>query len=152
LVTLAECDRIISGESKKTKAKSSMNDAVSGTEAIRGWRFHLDGLEKLCQTFSTDSKKGLGEAQAVLLHEQYGDNALSKKDSKPWYCVFFEEMTGFFALLLWFGSILCFIGFGIQEDKEDKSNLYLGIVLAVVVFLTGCFSYAQTSKSAEMMA
>jgi len=61
-------------------------------------------------------------------------------------------MIGFFSLLLWFGAALCFIGFTIQEDKEDKSNLYLGIVLAVVTFLTGCFSYAQTSKSAEMMA
>jgi hypothetical protein len=36
--------------------------------------------------------------------------------------------------------------------EEDKSNLYLGIVLAAVTWLTGCFSYAQTSKSAEMMA
>jgi sodium/potassium-transporting ATPase subunit alpha len=61
-------------------------------------------------------------------------------------------MTGFFSLLLWFGSLLCFIGFGIQTDKSDQSNMYLGIVLAVVTLLTGCFSYAQTSKSAEMMA
>jgi sodium/potassium-transporting ATPase subunit alpha len=61
-------------------------------------------------------------------------------------------MIGFFSLLLWFGSALCFIGFIIQKDKEDLSNLYLGIVLAVVTFLTGCFSYAQSSKSAEMMA
>ena len=61
-------------------------------------------------------------------------------------------MIGFFSLLLWVGSALCFIGFFIQVDKEDKSNLYLGIVLALVTFLTGCFSYAQTSKSAEMMA
>jgi sodium/potassium-transporting ATPase subunit alpha len=61
-------------------------------------------------------------------------------------------MTGFFSLMLWFGALLCFIGYGIQEDKSDESNLYLGIVLAVVTFITGCFSYAQTSKSAEMMA
>jgi len=61
-------------------------------------------------------------------------------------------MLGIFSLLLWFGSALCFIGYGISKDKEDKSNLYLGIVLAVVTFLTGCFSYAQSSKSAEMMA
>jgi hypothetical protein len=61
-------------------------------------------------------------------------------------------MIGFFSLLLWFGSALCFIGFIIQKDKEDKSNLYLGIVLAAVTWLTGCFSYAQSSKSAEMMA
>ena len=61
-------------------------------------------------------------------------------------------MVGFFSLLLWFGSALCFIGFIIQEDKEDRSNLYLGIVLAAVTFITGCFSYAQSSKSAEMMS
>lgn len=60
-------------------------------------------------------------------------------------------MTGFFALLLWGGSALCFIGYGIQKDKADKSNLYLGIVLSIVVILTGCFSYAQTSKAASLM-
>lgn len=69
-----------------------------------------------------------------------------------WYVLFAHEMIGFFSLLLWFGSALCFIGFIIQEDKEDKSNLYLGIVLAAVTFITGCFSYAQSSKSAEMMS
>jgi hypothetical protein len=61
-------------------------------------------------------------------------------------------MIGFFSLLLWFGAALCFIGYIIQEDKEDKANLWLGIVLATVTFVTGCFSYAQSSKSAEMMA
>jgi len=61
-------------------------------------------------------------------------------------------MVGFFSLLLWFGSFLCFIGFALQEDKEDLANLWLGIVLAAVTFITGCFSYAQASKSAEMMA
>jgi len=66
--------------------------------------------------------------------------------------MFAHELTGFFSLLLWFGSALCFIGFAIQEDREDLSNLYLGIVLAAVVILTGIFSYMQTSKSAEMMA
>jgi len=61
-------------------------------------------------------------------------------------------MIGFFSLLLWFGSALCFFGYIISEDKSDKANLYLGSVLAIVVFITGCFSYAQASKSAEMMA
>jgi len=61
-------------------------------------------------------------------------------------------MTGFFSLLLWFGSFLCFFGYYIQEDKaDDKSNLYLGIVLATVVFVTGVFSYLQTSKAASLM-
>jgi sodium/potassium-transporting ATPase subunit alpha len=61
-------------------------------------------------------------------------------------------MTGIFSLLLWFGGFLCFFGFAIQEDKEeDQSNLYLGIVLATVVFVTGVFSYMQTSKAASLM-
>jgi len=66
--------------------------------------------------------------------------------------LFIHELTGFFSLLLWFGSVLCFIGYAIQDDQEDRSNLYLGVVLAGVTFVTGVFSYQQTSKSAEMMA
>jgi len=138
-----------SGDKPKGK---TMKDAVSGTEAIRTWDDHRIGVPQLCERFKTDKDHGLTEQQAHDLHIQYGDNALTKKDEIPWYCLFIHELTGFFSLLLWFGSVLCFIGFSIQEDKEDKSNLYLGIVLAVVVFLTGCFSYAQASKSAEMMA
>jgi sodium/potassium-transporting ATPase subunit alpha len=48
------------------------------------------------------------------------------------------------------GSILCFIAYGI--NPADTSNLWLGVVLAVVVFLTGCFSYYQDAKSAAIMA
>ena len=129
-----------------------MNEAVSGTEAIRQWNDHRIGTEKLAEKFETNALAGLSSDKAKQKHAECGDNALSKKESKPWYCVFFDEMTGFFSLLLWFGSLLCFIGYGIQIDKEDKANLYLGVVLAIVTFMTGCFSYAQTSKSAEMMA
>lgn len=34
---------------------------------------------------------------------------------------------------------------------QDEENLYLGIVLAVVVFVTGCFSYFQNAKSDDLM-
>mmetsp|Transcript_13634 Transcript_13634/g.23214 ORF Transcript_13634/g.23214 Transcript_13634/m.23214 type:complete len:296 (-) Transcript_13634:1423-2310(-) len=150
-VALAECDKIID-DKKKGKKGGTMDEAVSGTEAIRGWTFHMVGVERLCEDLETDVKEGLSEGAAAARHAEVGENALSKKDVKPLYCVFCEEMTGFFSLLLWFGSILCFVGYGIQEEKDDKSNLYLGVVLAVVTFATGCFSFAQTSKSAEMMA
>ena len=90
-----------------------MNDAVSGTEAIRTWDDHMIGTEKLSSKLDTDAYQGLTSAKAAIKHEEHGDNALSKKDVKPWYCVFFEEMTGFFSLLLWFGSALCFIGYAI---------------------------------------
>jgi hypothetical protein len=70
----------------------------------------------------------------------------------PWYILLLKEMTGFFSILLEVGGILCFIGFAIQEDKEDRSNLYTGLVLLLVTLITGCFSYAQSSKAAQMMA
>ena len=60
-------------------------------------------------------------------------------------------MTGPFALLLWVGGILNEIAYGIS-DRSDPTSLYLGIVLMTVVILTAAFSYAQTSKSAEIMA
>jgi len=137
------------GEKKKT---SAMSAAVSGTEAIRSWDDHRIGTLALAERFGTNKDTGLTEAKAAEVHKTAGENALSKRDVVPWYILFLKEMIGFFSLLLWFGAALCFIGFIIQKDKEDKSNLYLGIVLAAVTFLTGCFSYAQTSKSAEMMA
>jgi len=104
------------------------------------------------QKHNTNKDSGLtsSAAEAQLLKE--GKNALTDKESVPWYIVFLEEMTGFFSLLLWFGAILCFIGYAIQEDRaEDQSNLYLGIVLSTVVFVTGVFSYMQTSKAASLM-
>ena len=135
----------------KGKGKD-MASAVSGTEAIRTWDDHRIGTAKLAEKFNTNINNGLTSDQAKKVHAEYGDNALTKKESVPWYCLFLQEMVGIFSLLLWFGSALCFIGFFISKDKEDKSNLYLGLVLAIVTFLTGCFSYAQSSKSAEMMA
>jgi sodium/potassium-transporting ATPase subunit alpha len=134
------------------KSGGGMNDAVRATEEIRQWAYQTMGAQALAQSLSTNTETGLSEAKAKEFQAQFGANALTKKVAVPWYCLFLHEMVGFFSLLLWFGSALCFIGFILQEDKEDKANLWLGIVLAAVTFITGCFSYAQTSKSAEMMA
>jgi sodium/potassium-transporting ATPase subunit alpha len=137
----------------KNKGKS-MSEAVANTEKIRTWEEHTMSNEKLIKHsgIESDAKNGLTTVEAKSRLEKYGLNQLTDKESVPWYVVFIHEMTGFFSLLLWFGAILCFIGFFIQEDRaEDQSNLYLGIVLATVVFVTGVFSYMQTSKAASLM-
>merc|ERR1712086_143460 len=135
------------------KKGSGMSDAVKGTEAIRQWDDHKIGSDALAARFGTSKATGFTAAQAKAKHAEVGDNALTKKESVPWHCLFIHELTGFFSLLLWFGCFLCFIGYGIQEDGGlDKSNLYLGIVLGTVTIATGVFSYMQASKSAEMMA
>lgn len=64
---------------------------------------------------------------------------MTEKVKDPWYVKLFHELTSFFALLLWTGAILCFIAYYL--DSSDPSNLYLGIVLAVVVFITGVVTF-----------
>lgn len=59
--------------------------------------------------------------------------------------LYIEQYTNFFSLLLIAGGILCFIAYGI--DQSDASNLYLGVVLLVVVFISSTFAYFQEAKS-----
>jgi hypothetical protein len=40
--------------------------------------------------------------------------------------------------LLWIGAILCFISYSIDGDQ---TNLYLGIVLAIVVSASGAITF-----------
>ena len=57
-------------------------------------------------------------------------------------------------MLLWLGAILCFVAYFIQAttmEQPPDDNLYLGIVLTVVVVVTGIFSYYQESKSSKIM-
>lgn len=80
-----------------------------------------------------------------------GPNKLTEKGKTPKWVIFIKEQTGMFSLLLWVAGFLCFFAYIIQEEKIDKSNLYLGVVLVVVVFATGCFSYYQTSAASDLM-
>jgi len=55
----------------------------------------------------------------------HGENRLTPKASSPWYLKwFFSVFGGFFNILLWVGSVLSLIAFGIDEDK-DLTNVRL---------------------------
>ncbi|XP_033165848.1 sodium/potassium-transporting ATPase subunit alpha isoform X1 [Drosophila mauritiana] len=63
-------------------------------------------------------------------------------------------MFGGFAILLWAGSFLCFVGYLIQlqtQHEPPDDNLYLGIALTVLVIVTGLFTYFQVHKSSSIM-
>ena len=63
---------------------------------------------------------GLTDLQAEEKLQHYGKNALSEKKPLPCIVRFLLTMTGLFNYLLIVGSILCYIVFGIQQDKSDK--------------------------------
>jgi magnesium-transporting ATPase (P-type) len=123
------------------KAASNSQNSDIHTLDFEGIGEKLELKEEKPWLRTADGFQGLSSAFAGERLAVEGTNELIEKGGNPWYVNFCKEMTGFFALLLWFGSFLCFIAYGVQETKTDKSNLYLGIVLAAVTFITGCFSY-----------
>ena len=115
---------------------------------------HKIPLEELCQRLRTDPKNGLSSSDAQAILERDGPNVLTPPPQTSEWIKFARNLFGGFAMLLWIGSALCFFAYGIQAGSQDdppEDNLYLGIVLASVVIITGCFSYYQEAKSSKIM-
>jgi len=115
---------------------------------------HKIDIDELMKRFGSNLANGLSKRQAEENFAKYGPNALTPPPTTPEWIKFCNNLFGGFALLLWFGAILCFIAYSIQAgayEEPPDDNLYLGIVLTVVVVVTGVFSYYQESKSSKIM-
>lgn len=110
---------------------------------------HLLPIPDMAKAFDTNLETGLTAAEAARRLERDGLNKLTPPPQKHWLLKALAHVAGGFALLLWAGSILCFIVYGLDGSVE---NLTLGIVLAAVVTLTGIFSYYQEAKSDAVLA
>jgi len=115
---------------------------------------HKVDVDVLCKRFNTHVEKGLTSEQVKKGIEEHGLNQLTPPPTTPEWIKFCQQMFSGFACLLWLGAILCFLAYGIQASAYEEppdDNLYLGIVLTIVVTVTGIFSYYQESKSAKIM-
>jgi len=106
--------------------------------------------ERILGHFNITTESGLSHAQYEANLAKFGRNALTPPAITPWYIKFAMQFANFFAMLLLGGSVLCFIGYAIDADK-DPVNLYLGVVLFVVVMVTATFSFLQEAKSEAIM-
>jgi sodium/potassium-transporting ATPase subunit alpha len=93
---------------------------------------------------------GLTTEAAVKRNLEEGDNKLPEKEKTPAWIRFLKEITNWFAIMLWIGSILCIITFIIQPEG-NLPNLVLGFVLIGVIVLTGVITFAQGAKSEALM-
>ena len=57
-------------------------------------------------------------------------------------------IVNFFAILLWFGSLLAFIS---EYLSPGEGSLYIGIALAFVVILNASFTYVQEHQSEKII-
>merc|ERR1712209_363112 len=115
---------------------------------------HRVSVDELCKRFTSNVADGLTDDQVKKGIAEYGLNQLPPPPTTPEWIKFCQCLFSGFAMLLWFGAILCFLAYGIQASAYEEppdDNLYLGIVLSAVVTVTGIFSYYQEAKSAKIM-
>uniref|UniRef100_A0A8C7FLD1 Sodium/potassium-transporting ATPase subunit alpha n=1 Tax=Oncorhynchus kisutch TaxID=8019 RepID=A0A8C7FLD1_ONCKI len=137
-------------EVKKAKEKKDMDDLKKEVD-LDDHKLTLDELHK---KYGTDLARGLSSARAKEILLRDGPNTLTPPPTTPEWVKFCRQLFGGFSMLLWIGAMLCFLAYGIQAASEDEpanDNLYLGVVLSVVVIVTGCFSYYQEAKSSKIM-
>ena len=111
---------------------------------------HKEDLDtELLKRLGVNQHTGLDSDAAKVKLAELGQNILTPPKQTPAWVKFLKELTGFFSLLLWGGSFLCFTGYFIDRSKD---HLFLGIVLVFVVVVTGIFSFVQNAKSESLMA
>ncbi len=94
------------------------------------------------------SKQGLTSAEVHKRRLEHGENALEEKKKKPFVIRFGKHFINYFAILLWIGSILSFFA---SFYVHERSYLYIGIALALVVALNAIFTFIQEYKSEKIM-
>ncbi|MGH0118616.1 UNVERIFIED_CONTAM: hypothetical protein FKN15_047596 [Acipenser sinensis] len=137
-------------ESKKKKKQRNMDELKKEVPMDD----HKLSLDELGKKYGVDLSRGLSQARALEILNRDGPNALTPPPTTPEWVKFCRQLFGGFSILLWTGAILCFLAYSIQaamEDEPANDNLYLGVVLAAVVIITGCFSYYQEAKSSRIM-
>lgn len=110
---------------------------------------HRLSQTELQQLYSVNIFTGLTESEAQHRLQVNGPNSLTPPKRTPWWLKFLHHIVGGFAILLWVGSVLCFIVYILEGGV---ANITLGIVLAAVVMITGIFSFYQEYKSDSIMA
>ncbi|XP_008432188.1 sodium/potassium-transporting ATPase subunit alpha-2 [Poecilia reticulata] len=135
----------------KRKKKDKDLDELKKEVALDDHKISVDEVGK---RYGVDLTRGLPNARAAEVLARDGPNALTPPPTTPEWVKFCRQLFGGFSILLWIGAILCFLAYSIQaavEDEPVNDNLYLGVVLAAVVIITGCFSYFQEAKSSRIM-
>lgn len=103
--------------------------------------WHLLSQEELMEELETNIH-GLSEAEAAARLEKYGPNEITPVPTTHWFIKFLFTLVGGFQLMMWGGSALCWVVYGISRG-EDVQTLALAIVLVAVVLVTSTFQAYQ---------
>ena len=107
---------------------------------------HKIPMEELLYRLGTSIEAGMTTDAAAKRNLLEGDNKLPEKEKTPGWIRFLKEITNWFALMLWVGSILCIVTY-IVQPTGNLPNLYLAFVLIIVILITGIITFSQQAQS-----
>uniref|UniRef100_A0A915Q4X1 Sodium/potassium-transporting ATPase subunit alpha n=1 Tax=Setaria digitata TaxID=48799 RepID=A0A915Q4X1_9BILA len=96
----------------------------------------------------------IANERANQLLNEYGLNILTPPRKRSELLAILKCLFAGFNFLLWLGSLASVTSYIIEYQQTDNAkldNLYMGIVLVVVVIITGLFAYYQEYKSSKIM-
>lgn len=140
----------------RTLTKSELKEEMSRQAEEMKYTEHMFSFDKIINFYKTDinpekisASTGLTQEKASFLLKELGPNVLTPPPRVPLWLLFLLQFANFFMLLLIAASILCFIAYAISPS--DPTNLYLGVLLIIVVFVTCYETFSQEAKSDELM-
>lgn len=115
---------------------------------------HTIPLKDFYQRYQTNPMTGISLERVKEMLARDGLNVLTPPKTTPEWVKFCQHMFYGFAVILWFGTTLCFVAYTIELYKTDEpsdNHLYLGTIILIVVVISGIFSYYQDRSSSKIM-
>jgi sodium/potassium-transporting ATPase subunit alpha len=130
----------------------SAEDTLDRTKGMGDFYEHLWNLDSVADKYHTQinvgdpaQSKGLTSEQAAKFYEEYGPNVITPPPRIPLWLLFLLQFTNLLMILLMLTGTLCLILYGV--DPSDRSNLYIGVILWIVVILTCQQTFSQEAQS-----
>lgn len=110
-------------------------------------------LHDLFARYVTDPANGLTIPQARANLELYGPNEIVSALEVPGWVRFCKSLFGGSSILLWIGLLLCFTNYSLEVGMHESpplENVFLGLALLIVIFITGILAFIQESRSVSL--
>ena len=149
----------------KSSVKEGVDNQLNKISVVKKWRdkkaqskqrpvanhtFHKMSIGELSELFKTSAANGLKSDQAKVLLAKHGKNQLKKPETH-----YFRKLTKYlfagFCWLLWIAAFVCFIAWKPIGNPSDPTNLGLGILFIIVIFLQAAFEAFQDWSSGQVM-
>ena len=113
--------------------------------------YHQITLPEIEENLKTSLIKGLTSVQARELLNSNGPNKITPHQDNKFFKLISYLFTGFCGIL-WIAGIICILAWKPIGDPPDPTNLGLGLLLILVIFLQACFSAFQDWSSDKLMS